>query len=82
LLVLIAVIPSAIAAALLGGALTLAIVAALGLSALYICLWLTARRVLEDAPFPHWHVIRAVRELISETVHRTEDETDSTPTAA
>jgi O-antigen/teichoic acid export membrane protein len=82
LLVLVVVVPSAIAAALLGGALALAIVAALGLAALYVGLWFTARRHLEVAPLPHWRVIRSVRELISETTHRSDDDTDSTPAAA
>ncbi len=82
LAVLFVVVPSAVAAAFLGGAVTLAVVAALGLAVLYVSLWLTARRVLDDAPYPHWYVIRAVRELISETTHRSEDDTDSTPAAA
>jgi O-antigen/teichoic acid export membrane protein len=84
LLVLVVVVPCGIAAAFLGGAMTLAVVAALGLAALYIGLWLTARRFLDQTPLPHWRVITAVRELISETTHRSEGETDSdsTPTAA
>lgn len=82
LLVLVLVIPSAVAAAFLGDALTLAVVAALGMAALYVSLWFTARRCLENAPFPHWRVIRAVRELISETTQRSEDDTDTDSTTA
>jgi O-antigen/teichoic acid export membrane protein len=82
LLVLVVVVPSAVAAAFFGGALTLAIVAALGLATLYVALWFTARRHLESAPFPHWRVIRAVRELISETTHRSEDDTETDSTTA
>ncbi|MBI3225694.1 MAG: lipopolysaccharide biosynthesis protein [Mycolicibacterium cosmeticum] len=66
LIVLALVVPGTIAAALLGGALPLAIVAAAGLSALYIGQWFTARRIFGDTPKPRWHVATAARELVSE----------------
>lgn len=66
LIVLALVVPGAIAAALLGGALALAIVAACGLASLYIGLWLTARRIFGESPRPHWNVLTAARELVTE----------------
>lgn len=66
LVVLALVVPGAIAAAVFGGALALAIVAACGLASLYIGLWLTARHIFGESPRPHWNVLRAGRELVTE----------------
>lgn len=66
LTVLAVVVPGAVAAAVFGGALALAIVAACGLAALYIGLWLAARRIFGETPKPHLNVIAAARELVTE----------------
>lgn len=59
-------LPCAIAAAVFGGHLALAIVTSLSVAAMAICQWLTARRTLGLAPRAHHHLIRAVRELRSD----------------
>lgn len=66
LIVLAVVVPAAVAAALLGGALALAIVAACGMASLYIGLWLTARKIFGQTPHPHWNLAAAARELVTE----------------
>ncbi|BBZ79849.1 hypothetical protein MANY_51860 [Mycolicibacterium anyangense] len=57
-------LPCSITAAYLGGPLPLAISASASVAMLSIAEWMTARRVLDEAPHPHRHVITAVRELL------------------
>ncbi len=66
LLVLVVVLPCSIAAAFLGGAMALAIVSSSGVALLSVCEWLTARRYLDEAPRPHLHLVRALRDVVSE----------------
>lgn len=58
--------PIAVAAAWLGGPIALAVVTSVSVSAMAVCQWLTARKVLGEAPRPHLNVVRATRELMSD----------------
>lgn len=64
IMVSVVALPTAIAAAFLGGPVPLAIVSSCGVAALSFCEWLTARKIFDQAPRAHRHLIRAVRELV------------------
>ena len=64
--VLIVALPCAVAAAWLSGPIALAAVSSLSVSAMVICQWLTARKILRPVPHAHYHVVRATRELVSD----------------
>lgn len=56
-------LPCAVAAAVYGGPIALAVVASCSVAVMDIGLWATARKVLGRAPCAHFHVIRAIRYL-------------------
>lgn len=64
LAVLVVVLPCAVAAAWLGGPIALAVVSSVGVSAMYTCQWLTARRLFDAVPRAHSHLFRAAREIL------------------
>lgn len=76
LLVLVAVLPCAIAAAYFGGPMPLAIVSACGMASLSSCEWFTARRYLDAAPHPRLNLVLAVKELVSEKSRLSPSATD------
>jgi O-antigen/teichoic acid export membrane protein len=65
LVVLVIALPALVAAAFIAGPMALAITSSCGFAALWIAGWLTANRQLDQAPRPHRHLVRAIRELVS-----------------
>ncbi len=65
LIVLVIALPALVVAAFFGGPMALAVTSSCGFAAMWIGEWLTARRLLDQAPRPHRHLIRAIRELVS-----------------
>lgn len=72
--ILVIALPISVAAAFFWGPMALAISSAAGVAALSIAEWLTARRCLDEAPRPHIHLVRAVRELASRSTLAPDDE--------
>jgi O-antigen/teichoic acid export membrane protein len=66
-IVLCVTLPCAVAAAWLGHPLILAIVTSLGIVAMGVFQWLTARKTIGVAPLAHFRVLQAFRELRADT---------------